>query len=241
VISSIVEQTNTAAGGCLLASDLVSIARAHPCASHPLFNLLRQKKLSLQQAGALLSNYAAHANFLRRFLLRAATIMPEGAVGFVLENVRTEYGSGKHDNRHQLQLLHLAQCLGLSRAEFDRYPIRAGVKRFIRDTAALYYPLREKRFVRSSKSAIAAGAITATEILALEEFKAMQVAFAQFGLENHIWFDHVSIEVDHTSESLALAQYFMSEPKKSDAVLIGFNGVLDANVSLYDGLLSCLA
>src|ERR1700733_7578527 len=162
--------------------------------------------------------------------------MPETAVGFVLENVRTEYGAGCSEDRHQLQLLDLALKCGVSKHDFDNAAIEAGTKKFIKDVTPFYYPINKRQFAKSHKAAMAAGAITATEILAIEEFRAMQIAFAQFGLENHIWFNHVSVEVDHTSEALALARHFMFEYGQTDSVLTGLNGVLTANISLYDGL-----
>jgi hypothetical protein len=88
---------------------------------------------------------------------------------------------------------------------------------------------------------VVAGAITATEILAIEEFKAMQIAFASFGLDKHIWFDHVTVEENHSDDSLALAHYFMRQPRHIAAVLVGMNGVLDATEKLYDGLLSAVS
>jgi Iron-containing redox enzyme len=220
--------------------NLVSIAQAHTCAKHELFAELRRIKMTAAKAAALLRNYDAHASVLRRLLLKAASIMPEAAVGFVLENVRTEYGAGNIEDRHQLQLIDLATKCGASRSAFDQAPIQPGVKNFIKAVTPFYYPINKHAFSRAHKAAVAAGAITATEILAIEEFKAMQVAFAQFGLENHIWFDHVSVEVDHTSEALALAHHFMFEYGQTESVLAGLNGVLTANVSLYDGLLAAL-
>ncbi|HEY9760488.1 MAG TPA: iron-containing redox enzyme family protein [Oculatellaceae cyanobacterium] len=239
--------------------DLVAVALAHPCASHPLFDVLQTISLNSQRAGSFLRNYDAHASVLRRLLLKAAAIMPEEAVGFILENVRTEFGAGDISARHQLQLVDLALQSGVTRQEFDRFKIRAGIRSFIKAVSQFYFPhgsggIRVSSYAKPAsigagshstsprhyRPAIAAGAITATEVLAIEEFKAMQVAFSSLGLQDHIWFDHVTVEADHTEESLALARYFMKSDDDVAAVLHGLNGVLDANVSLYDGLLSAL-
>jgi hypothetical protein len=231
--------TESAAAVC--EANLVSIAHGHICAKHELFEQLRRIKMTVTRAAALLRNYDAHASVLRRLLLKAASIMPETAVGFVLENVRTEYGAGHSEGRHQLQLIDLAKQCGVSAEAFASAPIQPGIKTFIKAVTPFYYPLNKGAFAKAHKSAVAAGAITATEILAVEEFKAMQIAFTQFGLENHTWFDHVSVEVDHTAEALALAHHFMFEYGQTDSVLTGLNGVLTANISLYDGLLAALS
>jgi hypothetical protein len=76
--------------------------------------------------------------------------------------------------------------------------------------------------------------------LAIEEFEAMQVAFSSINLQDHIWFDHVEVEVGHSGESLALAHHFMLDERNISAVIFGLNGVLDANLALYDGLLCAL-
>lgn len=75
---------------------------AHPAWSHPLFARLAQAAsvehmLDAQTLGHFLRNYDAHASHLRRLLLSAATLMPEKAVGYILENVRNEYGNGNVD------------------------------------------------------------------------------------------------------------------------------------------------
>ena len=225
--------------------DLAALALGHPCARHPLFATLRQTALSKHRAGALLRNYDAHACVLRRLLLKAAAIMPEEAVGFILENVRTEFGAGDINARHQLQLTDLAFQAGVTASEFKTYPVQAGIKKFIKAATGFYFPAklaadRQSAFNRYYRPAIAAGAITATEVLALEEFKAMQVAFSTMGLEHHIWFDHVTVEANHSAESVALAHHFMAVDKNVPAVLFGLNGVLDANMALYDGLLAAL-
>ena len=229
-------------------SILLEIARNHPCASHEFFDVIRSVKLTPARAGALLRNYDAHASVLRRLLIKAASIMPELAVGFVLENVRTEFGSGNIDDRHQLQLVDVALQTGITLKEFESFVIQPGIKRFIKAATPFYYPTQKSHkaiFGKHNRGAISAGAITATEILAIEEFKALQIAFEQFDLQNHIWFDHVTVEVDHTEESLALATFFMQPAQgkirnHTDAVLLGLNGVLDANMALYDGLLEAL-
>ena len=232
------QSTYFVAEGNPVAIDLVAIALAHPCAQHPLFSVLRQSKLSSKTVGALLRNYDVHASVLRRLLLKVAAIMPEQAVGFVLENVRTEYGAGDVSARHQLQLIDLAHKCGVSDKEFVAFPVQEGVKEFVKSVARFYNP--EKIPSHHYKPAIAAGAITATEVLAIEEFKAMQIAFSSYNLQHHIWFDHVEVEVDHSDQSVALAQYFMTSKKNVDSVLYGLNGVLDANMALYDGLLAAL-
>lgn len=223
---------------------LLETARNHACARHDFFEVVRSVKLTPSRAGALLRNYDAHASVLRRLLLKAASIMPELAVGFVLENVRTEFGSGNVDDRHQLQLIDVALQTGISLQEFEAYPVQPGIKRFIKAATPFYYPMQKShkaKFGKHNRAAISAGAITATEILAIEEFKALQIAFEQFNLQHHIWFDHVTVEVDHTEESLALATYFMQDKRNhTEAVLLGLNGVLDANMALYDGLLESL-
>ena len=221
---------------------------AHPAAEHKLFARLNRGELTIEEAGAFLRNYDAHASHLRRLLLKAATIMPERAVGFILENVRNEYGNGDVDGRHQLQLQDLAWQIGLSRDDYNRFPVKPGIRRFIKDVTDYYYPLG--RFQQSteaskhtikSRAAIAAGAITATELMAVEEFKSMQQAFRTFGLEHHIWFDHVTIECEHLEDSVNLALYFLRENPAFEAdVLFGLRGVLDANMHLYNGLLACL-
>lgn len=231
-------------------SILLDVARNHPCASHEFFEVVRSIKLTPSRAAALLRNYDAHASVLRRLLIKAASIMPEMAVGYVLENVRTEFGAGNINDRHQLQLVDVALQTGITLKQFESYPIQPGIKRFIKAVTPFYYPMQKSHkatFGKHNRGAISAGAITATEILAIEEFKALQIAFEQFNLQGHIWFDHVTVEVDHTEESLALATYFMqananhnASENHTDAVMLGLNGVLDANMALYDGLLEAL-
>jgi hypothetical protein len=249
---------------------LRDFAAAHPASSHPLFSALDKSRDSLSlnlsqlQAGALLRNYDAHASHLRRLLLKAATIMPECAVGYILENVRNEYGNGNPDDRHQLQLQDLAWQVGLSREQYDGFAIASGIKTFIDGVTAYYYPVNTNQknnlpedldYLRDDsidgfldvsfckRAAVAAGAITATELLAVEEFKSLQKAFTPFGLAGHIWFDHVAIECEHFEDSVNLALYFLDLKEKQGLdfeadVLLGLKGVLDANIHLYDGLLS---
>lgn len=240
--------------------------QAHPASSHPLFDRLEEGGLSLDQAGALLRNYDAHASHLRRLLLKAATIMPEEAVGYILENVRNEYGNGRPEGRHQLQLQSLAWAIGVLPEKYRSYAITPGIKQFIKQVTPYYYPIARPQGKASpdqklagnqtssgnrtssenlkpsgSRAAIAAGAITATELLALEEFKSLQKAFAGFGQEHHIWFDHVTIECEHLEDSVSLALYFLEQNRAPEEdVLLGLSGVLDATVHLYDGLLACL-
>ncbi len=224
------------------------IVAEHPCFKHELFDRLNslagEGSLSLRQVAALLKNYDAHASHLRRLLLKAATIMPEEAVGFILENVRNEYGNGDADGRHQLQLQDLAWQSGVSRNDYRLTPVQSGVKTFIKAVTPFYFPAGE--FIPSAlqgsgaRAAIAAGAITATEIMAMEEFKALQKAFSSLGLQHHIWFDHVTVESEHSQESIALACFFGERDQKA-AVEYGLKGVLDANLHLYDGLNACLS
>jgi hypothetical protein len=223
---------------------LRQVVLAHPAAQHPLFERLNQGKLSQAGAGALLRNYDAHASHLRRLLLKAATIMPEQAVGYILENVRNEYGNGRAEDRHQLQLQDLAWQIGVTTEAYNRFAIKPGIKTFIKDVTDFYYPLNRfnHRQTIKSRAAIAAGAITATELLALEEFKCLQKAFLGFGQEHHIWFDHVTIECDHLEDSVSLALYFLEENSALEAdLLFGLDGVLNASVHLYDGLLACIS
>lgn len=220
--------------------DLQAIAHAHPCANHRLFDYLRREKFDIKAAGALLRNYDAHASVLRRLLLKTAGIMPEAAATFILENVRTEYGAGDPQARHQLQLLDLSHKIGIGDQVFKKFRIEDGIKKFIKNVCPLYYPIKNKNPNKYCNAAVAAGAITATEILAIAEFSAAQIYFSQAGLAHHIWFDHVYIEVDHAEESQALARYFI-EIGKMDDLMYGFNSLLDTNIHLYDGLLAALS
>lgn len=219
---------------------ILSTAREHPCASHPFFQTVEQAQLSANNSARLLRNYDAHASALRRLLLKAATLMPEPAVGFILENVRNEYGNGSYENNHQFQLLDVAIAAGATTQMLSAVKIQPGIKTFIKEASSFYYPRAAGKPRHFLTAAVAAGAITATEILAINEFRSLQIAFTPLGLTNHVWFDHVAIEAEHTDESLALALYFIEHHQAADAVLFGLTGVLDANIHLYDGLLSSL-
>jgi pyrroloquinoline quinone (PQQ) biosynthesis protein C len=218
---------------------ILALAQEHACARHPLFAYLQTASLTVNQCAALLRNYDAHATVLRRLLLRAASIMPEKAVGFILENVRNEYGNGRPEHRHQLQLLSLATAVGVDPAAFAGCKIEPGVREYLNVVVKHYYPIGKHGFAAGLlRPAITAGAVTATEIFALEEFRAMQQAFARHGQGDHIWFDHVNVEIEHTDESLALAMFFIEEHQAADAVYFGLRAVLEANCKLYDGLLT---
>ncbi len=226
---------------------LKNLAFSHPCASHDLFlrlNNADQKPLSATQAVALLWNYDAHAGLLRRLLLKAAAYMPEAAVGFILENVRNEYGNGDYSACHQGQLRDVitrVKKLGDLDDSSDA-TVRKGVKTYIRQVVDFYHPQSETSEVPPGMygPAITAGAVTATELMALEEFKSMQVAFRKFELDYHPWFDHVNVECDHGDEALALAEHFIENYNAAASVEYGFNQTLAANVHLYDGLLEAI-
>ncbi len=214
------------------------IAAEHPCSSHPLFKYLDRTKLNHQQICGFLANYDAHASLLRRLLLKAATIMPEEAVGYILENVRNEYGNGNPDLRHQLQLHDLAIRAGVSVEEMQNTPLEAGVKKYMELVPNFYFPENSGADALTIFPAVSAGAITATEILAIEEFRHMQNSFAHHDLHQHIWFDHVTVEVEHSEESVALAVFFADTEAGVESVFDGLQCVLDANMHLYDGLLA---
>lgn len=219
---------------------LQQLVKQHPCSSHKMFWFLPQSILSLTQVAALLRNYDAHATILRRLLLQAATRMPEPAVGFVLENVRNEYGNGNYARNHQAQLKDVVYLAGVSEELFQKQPVMPGVQSFMDKVGAFYFP--EARQIPSGleAAATAAGAITATEMLAIEEFRCLQKVFAEFNLDKHIWFDHVLIEQEHWQESLALVMHFLRAPEAVASVEYGLQGVLDANVDLYDGLIAAV-
>ncbi len=227
-----------------IAATARAIAAEHPCSTHRLFEYLDRTKLNHHQLCSFLANYDAHASLLRRLLLKAATIMPEEAVGYILENVRNEYGNGNPNHRHQLQLHDLAFQAGVSAQELQAAPLEAGVKKYMQQVPQFYFPENNgeqgeawpRPYVMFP--AISAGAITATEILAIEEFRHMQKSFAFLGLDQHIWFDHVTVEVEHSEESVALAVFFADTEEGVESVLDGLQGVLDANILLYDGLLA---
>lgn len=219
---------------------LIAQARSHPCSHHELFAALEAVELNGARAGNLLRNYDAHASVLRRLLLKACTLMPEPAVGFILENVRNEYGNGDYATNHQQQLKQVAIAAGCSEKQFASVRLTPGIRRFVKEVGRYYYPLGQRGFGDLYKPAIAAGAITGTELLAVEEFRAMHVAFTRMGCGHHVWFNHVLLEQEHMDESVALAVYFAERHDAFDAVQVGLQGVLDANLHLYDGLLSAL-
>lgn len=221
--------------------NLLALAYSHDCATHPLFAALEERHLEEHQVAALLRNYDAHASVLRRLLLKAATIMPESAVGYVLENVRNEYGNGDYAGNHQAQLQDVAWQSGVKPEAYKKARIEPAVKSFIKAVGKFYTGADCGSESGLLRPAIAAGAITATELLAVKEFRALQLAFSRFGLEHHIWFHHVTIEEEHSDESLALALHFIEHNHAYGSVVHGMNGVLQANLSLYDGLLATLA
>jgi hypothetical protein len=236
-------EVSTAVAPKLLSShgeQLMAIAFSHACARHRWFEAVAGLNPSNAQIAALLRNYDAHASVLRRLLLKAATLMPETAVGFILENVRNEYGNGDNKNRHQLQLIDLAHAAGVSSEEFHRARIEEGVRDYIDQVIPFYYPHKTELNKKMYRPAVAAGAITATEVMALEEFRAMHKAFARRGLGKHIWFDHLTVEAEHTGESVALAVHFIENFDGLEAVVYGLTGVLQATVRLYDGLYEAL-
>lgn len=222
---------------------ILELVENHECSRHAFFEFLASRSLGNQQIASLLRNYDAHASVLRRLLLNAASIMPEEAVAFILENVRNEYGNGDYSRNHQAQLRDLAWSCGISRDEFFACRIQDGVADFIKEAARFYWPRRSGSGLRSpsrgmKSAAIAAGAITATELLAIKEFACMQKSFVARGLQHHIWFHHVDIEVEHSDESLALALHFAEQQNGLKSVEHGLRGILDANIRLYDGLLA---
>jgi hypothetical protein len=239
---AVAPDTNFAVGNTAVTlAWLRNLAQSHLCWNHPLFARLESVELTACSAANLLRNYDEHASALRRLLLKAATIMPEEAVTYVLENVRNEYGNGDPDRRHQLQLIDVVRQSGFPMADFNALPIQSGVRAYIRTVGRLYFPIKELWTPAETRPAIAGGAIAATELLALREFQKLQVAFAKLGLEHHIWFHHVTIEAEHSDESLALALHFLKEHGAVQEVEYGMQGVLDANVSLYDGLLAAIS
>lgn len=226
------------------AAYLKDVAGSHACTNHPLFERLRRADrdpLSPAQASAMLINYDAHAGLLRRLLLSAAAYMPEPAVGFILENVRNEYGNGDYSQCHEGQLHDVIRRVCEIGGIEGGATIQPGVKEYMRQVVEFYQPpdktLLEFGFLGP---AITAGAVTATELMAIEEFKAMQVAFHRFDLAYHRWFDHVNVECDHCEESLALAEYFIDNHDAANAVEFGFNNTLATNMHLYDGLLAAI-
>jgi hypothetical protein len=220
-------------------ADLRNIAQSHACWNHPFFERLEHVELTPSTAALLLRNYDEHASALRRLLLKSATLMPEDAVTYVLENVRNEYGNGDPERRHQLQLVDLASQSGCHMDSFPSLSIEAGITTYIESITPLYYPVNQDWTTEPNRPAIAGGAIAATEILALREFEKLQIAFSRLNLQHHIWFHHLAIEAEHTDESLALAVHFIQRHALEE-VRFGMLGVLDANMFLYDGLLATL-
>lgn len=213
------------------ASYLRDLASAHAVSRH---EFLTNLQLNQKQAIQLLSNYDAHATLLRRLLLLAASRMPEPAVGFILENVRNEYGNGDFRDCHQGQLRDLIKHLSKQTNDAISNKVSSGVRSYMKKVTQFYLPEPECGYY---KPAVIAGAISATEIMAMEEFKSLFKAFHRFGLENHRWFDHINVEIEHSDEALMLAEHFLQKSKNQKAVEYGFNGVLAANIHLYDGLL----
>lgn len=218
-------------------SRITNLVSLHPCSSHSLFDYLENTEMQAEQALRLLVNYDAHAALLRRLLLKAAAIMPEQAVGYVIENVRNEYGNGDWQKSHGLQVRDLIETLERKYSLFDLSvsvdSIESGVRLYMKEVVRYYSPTADSP-KQLYKPAIVAGAITATEVMALKEFESMHEAFARFNLADHIWFDHVLVESEHKEEALALAEYFLD--RSADAVEYGLVGVLDLNIHLYDGL-----
>jgi hypothetical protein len=225
----------------LVPRNFSDFAHSHECWNHSIFPALRSRSLSVEQAALLLRNYDAHASVLRRLLLKAATLMPEAAVGFVLENVRNEYGNGDYSNNHQNQLQDVVWQLGVTPSYYSSLPILPPIKRFIREATSFYFPPCGSLPAGLNRAGVVAGAITATEVLAIEEFRSLQIAFKQFGLEHHIWFHHVMIEEEHSDDSVALAEHFVQNYNAREAVDYGMTGILVANVHLYDGLLLAIS
>jgi hypothetical protein len=226
---------------------LLHLVGTHACARHALFDYLSSRRLTAAQVAALLKNYDAHASVLRRLLLKAATLMPEPAVGFVLENVRNEYGNGNYAGNHQAQLREVATMSGATAELWQSSIISPEIGEFIKRASELYFPQRTRVPGSRCLAAVAAGAITGTELMAIKEFEALQVAFDKFGLADHVWFNHVTIEAEHSDESLQLALYFINKQSSHENthdlradVEFGLTGILGANVYLYDGLLNAL-
>ena len=128
----------------------------------------------------------------------------------------------------------------MSQEQFAKCKIEAGVRDYIKQIIPFYLPAQQRDSSALYRPAIAAGAIAATEIMSMHEFRAMQVAFQSLALSDHIWFDHVTWEAQHTEESLALSLYFINEHDARASVELGMSGVLAATSRLYDGLLSAM-
>lgn len=216
------------------ASYLRDLAKEHEASSHPF---LQNPTLNIRQAINVLFNYDAHASLLRRLLLNAAGKMPEPAVGFILENVRNEYGNGDYDGCHQGQLRDLINKLERNEPGFKAHRVSDGVRQYMRTVIDYYDPQSDNGTSDFYLPAVIAGAISATEIMAIEEFSSLHKSFHAFNLQNHIWFDHVTVEAEHSDEALCLAEYFLVKNNHKKAVEYGFKGVLDANCHLYNGLM----
>lgn len=216
------------------ASYLRDLAKEHQASRHPF---LQSPTLSAKQAINVLFNYDAHASLLRRLLLNAAGKMPEPAVGFILENVRNEYGNGNYDSCHQGQLRDLASELNRLAPGIKAQRVSDGVRQYMRTVVDYYDPAKDNGTSEFYLPAVIAGAISATEIMAIEEFRSLHKSFHAFNLENHIWFDHVTVEAEHSDEALCLAEYFLAKNNHKKAVEYGFEGVLSANCHLYNGLM----
>ncbi|HEY9712066.1 MAG TPA: hypothetical protein V6C72_01275, partial [Chroococcales cyanobacterium] len=137
---------------------LEQAALSHQCARHAFFSFVAENEIERPQIAALLKNYDAHASVLRRLLLKTCTIMPDEAVGFVIENVRNEYGNGMSEDRHQNQLRDLARQARVTTEEWQSAPIFDGVREFIRRANIFYNPTGKKADIpaRFYRPAIAA-------------------------------------------------------------------------------------
>ncbi len=225
---------------CLPAKELSAMAQRHECWNHPIFEALSTVSLTRSQVAGILRNYDAHAGVLRRLLLYAATRMPEPAVGFILENVRNEYGNGDYAGNHQAQLRDLAAQCGVALDQFMQAKVCAGVSYFCQQVPTYYRPTGSDCQSRWYQPAVIAGAITATEILAMREFQFLHAAFSRLGFGHHIWFHHLTLEQEHSDESLSLANYFIEKHRAVNSVHHGLAGVLDCTTRLYDGFLEAL-
>ncbi len=139
---------------------------------------------------------------------------------------------------HQGQLRDLMFKLAMLAPGVHPDRISSGVRAYMKAVVEFYDPTNAETNDNSFYlPAVIAGAISATEIMALDEFRSLFHTFHDFKLQKHIWFDHVTVEAEHTDEALALAEYFLASASAKKAVEYGFNGVLDANCHLYDGLM----
>lgn len=213
----------------------------HPIIEHDWFKILHEERVDPERLIKLLFNYDAHAALLRRLLLKACVLMPEGAVGFVLENVRTEYGSGDYSKAHHFQILDLIKKLGETcKVDTDDSlkEISQGVHQYMLEVPSFFSPEELEPEEGMYAPCVSAGAILATEVLAELEFKALQHAFKPFGLHEHIWFNHLTVEKEHADESFNLALYFLNEDDRCmESLEFGIGGILMCNSSLYNGFL----